>query len=520
MAESRQESLDLRQWARLVWRRKWLLLAIVILIPTVVYVISSLLPKTYESKATINVKATAGASTLFSNQLASTSDIAQAQTLIRTTVVAGRAAHLLGMKPAAGRELLSHVSVEPTNPAETEGNFLTITAEDSDPVTAARIANAFAKAVAQTRTFNAVHGIDQMIGTLIGQGTTGIGGEAARDALAEQLQQLRGLKAGQEGTTPIVEVAVPSDAPISPRPVRNTVIALILALLIAAGMAPLLDRIDRKIREPGELEDLLEPPLLATVPDAAFPGHSPVPRVREAFQTLRANLTYFNIDRSLSTLVVCSAAQQDGKTTVALNLAIAYALDERDVILVDADLRRPQLASRLGKDASVGLDEVLVGKKTLDEALIDVDAGAGRLRILPGATPPPNPAVLLGSQRMRALVAELTETADMVVIDSPALLAVSDAIPLINQADGTILVARLNSTTNEALKRTSQVINAAGGTILGTVATGASGSGIYGYYGGYYGDSSGGDESKAQPASSNGVAENPPEPVSNDTPSS
>lgn len=504
MTEPRQEGLDIRQWARLVWRRKWLLLAIVVVIPAAVYVASSLLPKTYESEATINVKATASISTLFSNQISSGSDIGQTQTLIGTVVVARRAARLLG-EPSDGRELLGHISVAPTDPSDSVGAFLTITAQDSDPVVAAQIANAFVKAVAQTRTSEATRDINRTIATLIAQGESGVGDEASRDALALQLQQLRGLKAGQIGTTPVVETAVPSSTPISPRPARNTTIAFILALLIAAALAPLLDRMDRRIREPRELENLLEPPLLATVPDEAFPGHQLGAHVREAFQTLRASLTYFNVDRPLSTLVVASPGQQDGKTTVAVNLAIAYALDDRDVILVDADLRRPQIAARLGKEVSIGLDAVLMGERTLEEALVNVDAGAGRLRILPGATPPPNPAVLLGSQRMRSLLAELAEQSDIVVIDSPALLAVSDAIPLINQAAGTVLVARLNRTTKDAVQRTNQVIAAAGGTLLGTVATGAQAGGLYGYYGyGYY-DTDDGRGKQAQ--SSNGAGE-------------
>jgi capsular exopolysaccharide synthesis family protein len=200
---------------------------------------------------------------------------------------------------------------------------------------------------------------------------------------------------------------------------------------------------------------------------------------------------------------VASPGQQDGKTTVAVNLAIAYALEGRNVILVDADLRRPQIAARLGKEVVSGLDAVLMGERALEEALVDVDAGGGRLRILPVATPPPNPAVLLGSQRMRSLLAELAEQADIVLIDSPALLAVSDAIPLINQAAGTVLVARLNQTTKDAVQRTNQVISAAGGTMLGTVATGAQAGGLYGYYGyGYYDTD---DDRGRQAQSSNGT---------------
>lgn len=499
MTESQQEGLDIRQWGRMVLRRKWLLLAIVVVIPVAVYVGSSLLPKTYQSEATIDVQATADPSTLFSNQIRSSSGIAEAQTLIKTTLVGRRAARILGLPPSSAKELVGHVSVAPTNPSDSKGEFLTITAQDSSPTEAARIANAFARAIAQTRTSSATHQIERTIATLMAQGKSGGGEESTREALALQLQQLRLLKAGQTGTTPIIEAAVPATTPISPQPKRDTVIALILALLIAAAIAPLLDRIDRRIREPGELEELLEAPVLAMIPDDAFPGHPPGPHVRESFETLRASLTYFNVDRSLSSLVVASPIQKDGKTTVAINLALAYALDERDVILIDGDLRRPQVATRLGKEVDVGLDSVLVGEKTLEEALVYVDAGAGRLRILPGATTPPNPAVLLGSQRMRLLLAELTEQVDMVVIDTPGLLAVSDAIPLFNQVAGSVIVSRLNRTPKDAVRRAKQVIVSAGGTVLGGVATGAHAGGLYGYYGyyGYYGGSeNGGGESK------------------------
>jgi capsular exopolysaccharide synthesis family protein len=482
--EPRQEGLDIRQWARLMWRRKWLLLAIVIVIPTVVYVATSRLPKVYQSQATINVRATAAASTLFSSHISSKSDIAEAQTLVTTTVVGRRAARIMGRSPTEARVILGHVTVAPTNPNESDGNFLTITAQAPNPVEAAHIANAVARGLAQTRTSRAIHIVNRQIATLTAQ--IEAGESTSSESVEQELQQLRLLKASQAGTTPILEPAVPSAAPISPQPRRNTTIAFILALLTAAALPPLLDRLDRRIREPGELEELLDAPVLALIPDDAFPGHTPHANVRESFQTLRASLTYFNVDRSLSSLVVTSPIQQDGKTTVAVNLALAYALDERDVVLVDADLRRPQVAARLGKEVSVGLDSVLVGERTLEEAFVDVDVGAGRLRLLPGATPPPNPAVLLGSQRMRLLLAELSEQVDIVVIDTPGLLAVSDAIPLFNQASGGVIVARLDQTPKDAVKRTKQVIESSGGTVLGSIATGAHAGGIYGYYG-YYG---------------------------------
>lgn len=489
MSDARQEALDLQRWGRVVRRRKWLLLAIVVLIPAVVYGISTQLPKTYRSSTTLLLHPTGTGSTVFSAASPNTDSAEETATLAQTTLVAGRAARILGEPPQDGRGLLGQVEVAPTSPAETKGNFITITAEASDPERAARIANAFAAALARTRTGDAIDSIDRTIATLK-EARDSLGEEedqeAAAEELATQLQQLRGLKASQAGTTTVVERAVPAQSAYSPKPLRNALLALLVAVLIAAGLVPLLDRLDRRLREPGELEELLEPPLLATIPDDAFPGHLPGWHVREAFQTLRASLTYYNVDRPLSTLVISSPAQWEGKTTVAVDLAAAYALDGADVILVDADLRHPQAANRLGVEPSVGLERVLAGKATADQALTEVDTAGGRLRVIGGTSQPPNPAALLGSQRMQSLLGELSKRADTVIIDTPALLAVSDALPLINRAEGTVLVARLNQTTREAARRAHQVIAASGGTILGTVATGAHEGGIYGYYG-YYG---------------------------------
>jgi capsular exopolysaccharide synthesis family protein len=307
---------------------------------------------------------------------------------------------------------------------------------------------------------------------------------AARDALEQQLQDLRGLRATQSDTTIVVEPAVPASAPVSPRPARNTALAAVFALLLAAGLVPLLDRLDRRIRDVSELEDLIDEPVLAMIPTAAFPGEVPSAAVREAFQILRASLTYFNLDRSLATVLVTSANQGEGKTTVATNLAVAMAVDEHKVVLVDGDFRKAQAARRLGIDPGPGIEPVLFEDVPLEDALVPVPiegaTGAGELQVLPCAAPPPNPSVLLGSKRMKALLAELAERAEIVIIDAPPELPVSDVIPLLEQVSGTVLVTRLDHTTRDAVLKTRQVIESAKGSILGTVVTGTE-TDVYGY---------------------------------------
>jgi receptor protein-tyrosine kinase len=369
----------------------------------------------------------------------------------------------------------------------TEAGFLRITAQDSDPKQAALIANAFAAAITESRTNDAIGKVDQTISNLERQG----GDATTQSEIEAQLQQLRATRAGLGETTQVIEPASPPTAAISPYPGRNTRIAFVLALLLAAALVPLLDAIDRRLRQPEELEQLSDSPLLGSIPDEAFPGRASGPFTHESFQTLRAGLTYFNIDRTLKSVIICSPGRGDGKTTVAANLARALAEDGRNVIAVDCDLRRPQLAKRLGvaDQVNFGLDSVLIERRALAQALVDVEVDGGRLRLLPGGSPP-NPSVLLGSDRMRALLEGLGEKLDMVIIDTPPLLAVSDAIPLQQQVSGTVLVARMDHTSRDGVRKADSMISTAGGNLLGFVATGIELGGVagvdaYGYGYGY-----------------------------------
>jgi capsular exopolysaccharide synthesis family protein len=479
--------VDLRYYVRQAWRRKWLLLAVIVLIPAATYLVTQRQEKVYESSTLLKV----GAQDIStSNQISfSTSGVTETATIVKTTGVGRLAARELGEDPSNASALVGQITTSVPGGDTSDTGFMRITATDSNPKQAARVANAFAAAITQQRTSSAISQVDETIGTLSKQG----GDAATRAAIAQQLQQLRTARASLAGTTQVIEPATAPTSPISPHPARNTRIALILALLLAAALVPLLDAIDRRLREPEEMEGLGDAPLLGSIPEDAFPGHDSGrgPFVHEAFQTLRAGLTYFNIDRTVSVVLVASPARGDGKTTVAANLARALAEDGKDVIAVDCDLRRPQLARRLGvgDEVNFGVDSVLIDRRKVDEALVDVEIEGGRLRVLPGGSPP-NPSVLLGSERMRSLIAELRESTDMVIIDTPPLLAVSDAIPLQEQVSGTVLVARMDHTSKDGVRKAISYIATAGGNVLGFVATGiqlggVGGTDAYGYGYGY-----------------------------------
>jgi capsular exopolysaccharide synthesis family protein len=206
---------------------------------------------------------------------------------------------------------------------------------------------------------------------------------------------------------------------------------------------------------------------------------------------LRTALTYYNVERPLDSLVVTSPGEKDGKTTIATRLSIAMARAGSNVILVDADLRRAQVSAKLGIQQAAGLGTVIAREHSLSDALVNYPvsdaAGGGRLTVLPAGPIPPNPSALISSDEMQHVLRELEAQSDIVIIDTPAALAVSDPLPLMRSVTGVVLVARMNNSSRETIKRLQKMIVSAHGQLLGVVATGvSSGPGYDGYAPKYY----------------------------------
>jgi succinoglycan biosynthesis transport protein ExoP len=492
MDSARGEQPDLRSLIQALWRRKWLFLAFVVVIPAAVFAASTQVAKTYQATTLLRLETT----TLDSSGQPSfgTDAIDTAVTLIKTDRVANEAARELG-KPIAS----INGSVEASPIVGTSGSntgLLSIIASADSAEAAADLANAYGRAVATLRTEQAIGDIDKAIAGLERQSSSAED-EVTRIELARQLQTLRGARSAQQSSTEVVQQANPPAEAVSPRPRRNTILAAVVAALLGLAAVGVAERLDRRLRDATDLEPLLGAPLLSVIPSSAFPGERPARTpVAEAFRTLAASLLYFNIDRRVRTVMVASPTKGDGKTTVATHLAIALARDGQNVILVDCDLRRPQVAVRLGIEPAAGVAMVVTDQAELGDALTEVDVGDGRLRVLAGGTPPPNPARLLSSARMESVLAELAEQADIVILDTPPLLNVSDAVPLLERVSGSIVVARIGYTGRDAIARLRQVIETAKGTLLGAVATGADTAGLYGYGSDYYDEASTGTVSE------------------------
>jgi capsular exopolysaccharide synthesis family protein len=508
--EAASDTPDLRAYLAILWRRKWTFLACVVAIPVAVYLISSSAQKRYQSRVLLQIQAQAVDSSLFSGNAPTTSadqTLNATARLIATTGVAAEAAKRLRPRPATPGALLGAISAKP----DTDSGFITITATSPEPRRAADVANAFASAVVATRARKARSLIDAAIRQIENNlNDLSPSDDAGRLQLSQQLQRLRALRAAQGNNAQVVEPATPSSVPVSPHPARNTILAAILAVLLGAGLVLLLDRLDRRIRRPDDFEKLAGAPLLGIVPESAFPGSRPNAVVLESFQTLRASLTYFNIDRQLKSVVVTSPLKGDGKTTVATNLALALARAGKDIVLVEADLRHPAIVARTGISVRGGLSAVLVGERNLEDALVEIDVETGRLRVLPSGPVPPNPSELIASEAMSSVLDELSSQSDLVLIDTPPVLVVSDALPLFKQVSGIVLIGRINRTTRESMRRLRSVIGTAAGSVLGVVVTGAKSSGLYGYgpYGGY--EESWSDEEASAPVDNGRPADTAP----------
>jgi capsular exopolysaccharide synthesis family protein len=472
-----QDASDPRDLLRILRRRGWILLLCVALVPAAVFSYSARLDDVFQSKALIQAQATGDAGTVIGQNLSPPSDqtTAAVARLALTTAVADEAARVL-------RRRLGSVALAGTSVDENTG-FITLTADGPTPRDAAQIANAFAAALGTTRQRRAERTIDQTrtdLRTRLSQTRDPL----ARREIVDQLSRLNTLRRAQGENVDVIEAALPG-VHVSPHPARNAMLGVIGGALLGLGLMLLAERWDRTLRKPDELATAGNGvPLLASIPKDAFPGRRPNPHSGGAFQTLRDSLTYFNVDRDLTSIAITSPLKGDGKTTVAINLALSLVQAGHSVILIDADLRDPQVARRLGFDNSTGLARVLTNSAALSEALFTHESG---LRVLPAGPTPPNPSELIGSQRMRTLLAELQEQADIVVLDTTPILVVSDAFPLLDQVSGVVALAKVNQTPRPAIRRMLEIIASAGGEarVLGLVATGTDRADAYAYGYGY-----------------------------------
>jgi capsular exopolysaccharide synthesis family protein len=475
----------------ILWRWKWLFLFFVVAAPLAAYLIEQGQPTRYRSSALVGVdQTTVNTSLLSGGGSFSTNNVTAIAEIVTTTTVATVAADLMH-PPANAGQIIGEVSAS----GDPNTNFLTISAEDPSPVRAAEIANAFAHAISESLRTKATGQIDSAAKGVRAELSHLGRNDPTRLSLVQQLNQLRAARATQGSEAAILQRATPSSSPVGLNTRRAVEIGLVIGILLGFGAVLLAESADRRLRTPGDLEAMSEVPLLAAIAPSAFSSELETGQEdEEAFHMLRTGLMVFNPEKRLRSVLVTSAGEKDGKTTVAVRLALVCATTGLKVILIDADLRRAQVGARLGIHEEAGLSAVLAGECPLDDSLVDCqidDNPSVSLTVLPAGSPPHNPGALIGSDAMRRVLAEAESHSDLVIIDTPAALAVSDPLPLMPVVSGVVLVARMNRSARMTVRRLQRVIEAAGGTSVGVVATGVTSTlGYERYYTKYYAQSS------------------------------
>ena len=343
--------------------------------------------------------------------------------------------------------------------------------------------------------------------------------QALYDSLLTHLKDAN-VSAGLRATNiHVIDRAVPPNAPIRPDKMRNIVFGLAAGLGLGIALALTREALDNSIKSAQEIEKLTELPTLAIVPIAqthpglgrdALIGRKPAPLtnhdgrippalavikkpgapISEAYRALRTSVLLSTADRPPQVLLVTSSQPGEGKTVTALNLAVTMGQKGERVLLVDADMRRPGIAKALQMTLTRGLSGILTGAYEYGPELLSHIERAEGLSLLYSGPIPPNPAELLCSMKMEALIKRLRQDFDHIIIDSPPVLPITDPTILSSIVDGVLMVVECEKTTRAALSRACKVVEHAGGKIIGTVLNkvDARRDGYYGYryYHGYY----------------------------------
>jgi polysaccharide biosynthesis transport protein len=495
--------LTLHSSVMMLRRRKWWVITIALLGLAFSLGLSLTEPERYSATAQLLVQSTGQAVNFGPQAVVTTTDV-------QTDLQLATSAPVLGV---VRRKLGSAPPVSTADVAQT--NVIALTAVSSTPARAALIANTYARAfvghsqsvaigeqtAAETKLRAQIAALERQIKSA----QQGPGSAPVVSALADQegvfKQEVAQLQVGEAMSTGGVEFVTPAQAPSSPsspKPDQDALLGLAAGLMLGAGAAFLRDSFDDALSSQESTERVGGAPVLAMVPmvnswkkrgqAVVVSSSEPTSPAAEAYRSLRTSLQFARHVHELRTLLVTSPAASEGKTSTLANLGAAFAQAGERVVLVSCDLRRPRLGQFFGVEEQSGLTTVILGQQTLEEALQPV-RGYDCLWVLGAGPIPPNPAELLNAPKVGEVFAALEENFDLVLVDSPPVLPVTDAMVLSNYADGTLLVVAAGQTRRAELRRVAerfaQAKSAVVGIVLNEVTKQSGYDSSYGYREGY-----------------------------------
>jgi capsular exopolysaccharide synthesis family protein len=291
-------------------------------------------------------------------------------------------------------------------------------------------------------------------------------------SLLERNQEAKINQVMEVGNVQVAEAAILPTSPIKPRKALNLTFGLLCGLLLGLAAAFLLEFMDDTVKDATEATRCAQAPLLGIIPRTEgecqlIALSHPKSPITEAYRTLRSNVVFTGVGVQVPAVLVTSPGVGEGKSSTAANLAVTMAQTGKRVILVDTDLRRPVQHKFFKTDGGPGLTDVMLGNCALEDALYPTEVEG--LRVLPCGPLPPNPAELIDSPRMAALVEELKQRADVVFFDSPPLVPVTDAVLLSTYCDKVLMVCGSGETSRQAMARARQLLDQARAPLAGVV---------------------------------------------------
>jgi capsular exopolysaccharide synthesis family protein len=549
--------LELRDYLAVVRRRRTVVIGTVVAVVAVALAVSLLQTPVYEASAEILLQSRRSEE-IFSPDAERSVRAEPARVETEIGVMKSRS-----VREAVAKQLGRPVEV--TIQAQGQTDLVTISAENTEPAEAASIAQTYAEVYIATRRTLLIQDLETAITEVQGQiadiedqldeseqrladfdaqasalpvaerlaleseraqleqeiSERRENVETRRSSYLDQLDELElASRLTQTGGAQIVSEAVEPTSPVRPTPLRNGVLALVVGLMLGVGLAFLREYLDDTIKTKDELQQAAGGlPVLGLIPRVAAWKDREVAQVvsiseprsaaAEAYRSLRTSVQFVGLgrDEPVRAIQLTSPNASEGKTTTLANLAVALAGAGQRVIVVCADLRRPRVHDFFGLANDVGFTSVLLGQSQLSDALQAVP-GQSRLAVMTAGTPPPNPSELLAAPKAQQLLGMLRAECDVLLIDSPPVLPLTDAIVLAGLADATVLVGTAGRTTRKEIHRSVELLHQVGAPLVGVVLNGAGAESGYGYgYG--YGAHYGADEAATKPSeTTNGTKAN------------
>jgi len=530
--------VELRQYFAVIWRWMWLIVLGTVLAGGTAYVVSRNMTPIYRASTTLlinqarNPAVTDYTSLLTSERLAKT----YAELLTKRPVLEEVAKRLEveteEMEEAEAGILPASIEVRPVRDTQ----LIELSVESDDPVLAMEIANTLPEvfieqnAKMQLSRFASskenlakqlaaiesdMETTQQAINELQESDSAADQAELARlqtllaqhqSNYARLLSSYEDIRLAEVQAMDNIVIAEPAELPrypVKPRTLMNTLLAAVVGCMLAVGVAFLIEYLDDTIKTSEDVGQALGLSTLGAITrfhsaddhDRLVVAAHPRSPISEAYRTLRTNIQFSSVDKPLRTLLVTSTNPVEGKTTTVANLGTVMAQAGLSVIIVDSDLRRPALHEFFGVSRNLGLTNALLDKAPNPDGYLQ-ETEVENLRVLACGPLPPNPSELLNSQRMRELIEHLKEEADVLIFDSPPILAVTDASILASQVDGVLLVVDAGSTRREVAQRGKEQLDKVGANILGAALNKLSARGAGGYYYYYYYSSEEGEKGK------------------------